>query len=125
MIAVQGGVQTTAADVNATFYGAGAMALANMDEGAFVKVRGVDFGETSPTSVTAMLKVAGGGEGAIQIRVDSLDGEIVGYVNVDRLTGVDYEAYTSELDTKITGVHDLYFIFCGNGYRVMSWQFGK
>lgn len=125
MIAVQGGVQTTAADVNATFYGAGAMALANMDEGAFVKVRGVDFGTTSPKSVTAMLKVAGGGEGAIQIRVDSLDGEIVGYVNVDRLTGVEYEAYTSELDTKITGVHDVYFIFCGDGYRVMSWQFGK
>jgi arabinoxylan arabinofuranohydrolase len=125
MIAVQGGVQTTAADVNATFYGAGAMALANMDEGAFVKVRGVDFGDTSPKSITAMLKVAGGGEGAIQIRVDSLDGEIVGYVNVDRLTGVEYEAYTSELNTKITGVHDLYFIFCGDGYRVMSWQFGK
>ena len=93
--------------------------------GQIVKVRGVDFGTTSPTSVTAMLKVAGGGEGAIQIRVDSLDGEIVGYVNVDRLTGVEYEAYTSELDTKITGVHDLYFIFCGDGYRVMSWQFGK
>jgi len=125
MIAVQGGVNTTAADAIATFYGAGAMALANMDEGAFVKVRGVDFGATSPTSVTAMLKVAGGGEGAIQIRVDSLDGEIVGYVNVDRLTGVEYEAYTSELDTKITGVHDLYFIFCGDGYRVMSWKFEK
>ena len=96
-----------------------------MDEGAFVKVCGVDFGATSPKSVTAMLKVAGGGEGAIQIRVDGLDGEIVGYVNVDRLTGVEYEAYTSVLDTKITGVHDLYFIFCGDGYRVMSWKFGK
>ena len=101
------------------------MALANMDEGAFVKVRGVDFGATSPKNFTAMLKVAGGGEGAIQIRVDGLDGEIVGYLNVDRLTGVEYEAYTSELDTDITGVHDLYFIFCGDGYRVMSWQFGK
>ena len=125
MIAVQGGVNTVAADVNATFYGAGAMALANMDEGAFVKVRGVDFGETSPTSFTAMLKVAGGGEGAIQIRVDGLEGEIVGYLEVDRLTGANYEAFVSELNTDIIGVHDLYFIFCGNGYRVMSWQFGK
>jgi len=125
MIAVQGGVQTTAADVNATFYGAGAMALANMDEGAFVKVCGVNFDETSPTKFTAMLKVAGGGKGAFQIRVDSLDGEIVGYLNVDRLTGVNYEAFESELNTKITGVHDLYFIFCGDGYRVMSWKFEK
>ena len=125
MIAVQGGVNTIAADVNATFYGAGAMALANMDEGAFVKVRGVDFGETSPTGFTAMLKVAGGGEGAVQIRVDSLDGDIVGYLNVDRLTGVEYEAFTAALDTDVTGVHDLYFIFCGDGYRVMSWKFEK
>ena len=125
MIAVQGGVNTTAADAIATFYGAGAMALANMDEGAFVKVRGVDFGATSPTSVTAMLKVAGGGEGAVQIRVDSLDGDIVGYLNVDRLTGVEYEAFTAALDTDVTGVHDLYFIFCGDGYRVMSWKFEK
>ncbi len=125
MIAVQGGVNTTAADAIATFYGAGAMALANMDEGAFVKVRGVDFGATSPTSITAMLKVAGGGEGAVQIRVDSLDGDIVGYLNVDRLTGVEYEAFTAALDTDVTGVHDLYFIFCGDGYRVMSWKFEK
>lgn len=125
LIAVQGGVNTVAADAIATFYGAGAMALANMEEGAFVKVRGVDFGEASPKSITAMLKVAGGGEGAIQIRVDALDGPVVGYVNVDRVTGVEYEAYTSELDTDITGVHDLYFIFCGDGYRVMSWKFEK
>jgi len=125
LIAVQGGVNTVAADAVATFYGAGAMALANMDEGAFVKVRGVDFGSTAPAKFTAMLKVAGGGEGAIQIRVDSFDGEIVGYLNVDRVTGVNYEAYTSELDTNITGVHDLYFIFCGDGYRVMSWKFEK
>ena len=125
LIAVQGGVNTVAADAVATFYGAGTMALANMDEGAFVKVKGVDFGETSPTKFMAMLKVAGGGKGAIQIRVDSLDGEIVGYLNVDRITGVNYEAYESELDTKITGVHDLYFIFCGDGYRVMSWKFDK
>ena len=125
LIAVQGGVNTVAADAIATFYGAGAMALANMDEGAFVKVRGVDFGDTSPKSITAMLKVAGGGEGAIQIRVDSLDGPVVGYVNVDRLTGVEYEAFTSELATDVTGVHDLYFIFAGDGYRVMSWKFEK
>jgi len=122
-MAVQGGVNTVAADAIATFYGAGTMALANMEEGAFVKVRGVDFGDTAPTGFTAMIKAASGADGAIQLRIDGLDGEVVGYLPVDRITGVDYEAYTAELDAKVTGVHDLYFIFCGDNYRVMSWKF--
>lgn len=124
-VAVQGGVNTVAADAIATFYGAGTMALANMEEGAFVKICGVDFGTTPPESFTAMIKAASGANGAIQIRVDGLDGEILGYLNVDRITGVNYEAYVSKLNTDITGVHDLYFIFCGDNYRVMSWRFEK
>ncbi len=122
-VAVQGGTNTVAADAVAAFYGAGTMALGNMEEGAFTKVCGVDFGETAPTGLTMMIKGAGGVDGVIQVRVDGLDGEVLGYVTVDRNTGVEYEAFAADLRTKVTGVHDLYFIFSGDNYRVMSWKF--
>jgi len=125
LIAVQGGVNTVAADELTETYGAGTMALANMEEGAFVKVKGVDFGETSPAKFAAMIKSAGGAKGAIQIRVDVLYGPVVGYLEVDRVTDSGYELFTADLDTDITGVHDLYFIFVGDGYRVKNWKFEK
>ena len=124
-MAVQGGVQTVAADAIATFYGAGKMALYNMKQGAFTKVTGVDFGDTSPSKLVMKIKGAAGANGVIQVRADGLQGQVLGYLVADRNTGVEYEDFIMELDESITGVHDLYFIFSGENYRVMSWKFEK
>lgn len=48
-IAVQGGLDTVAADAVTAESGAGNMAVAGIDSGDFLKVQGVDFGAVAPT----------------------------------------------------------------------------
>jgi len=85
----------------------------------------VDFGTEGATKFTAAVKAPTGCKGAIQIRLDSLNGEVVGYL--DAGTGADgmYHEITVDLLKKVTGTHDLVFVFCGEGYKVDYWQFGK
>ena len=76
-------------------------------------------------------------EGVICLRLDGPDGEVIGYVPVDaskgeRLEGTDSEEaalanqefrkYTAMVE-QVSGVHDLFFIFYGEGYEIETWQF--
>ena len=71
------------------------------------------------------------------MRIDSLQGQVLGYMplgtlreetvpdNMDREGFVTYEA---ELDSEVTGIHDLYFLFYSGqgsqgGYQIGGWQF--
>lgn len=123
--AVQGGISTHAADTMASETGAGTMAVGVMKDGCFIKVTGVDFGETSPAKLTAMIKSAGGDMGAVQIRLDKPIGDAIGTLAIDHATGTEYEAFTAELTAEVTGVHDVYFVFCGKNYLMKSWKFEK
>lgn len=125
-IAVQGGLDTVAADK-----GEGVMAVSAIDSGDFLKVQGVDFGATAPTTLwmEAQWCEQEAESGVVQVRIDSLQGQILGYVPISRLYDnivehlwCDIEV---ELESEVTGVHDLYFLFYGSGYEIASWQFVK
>lgn len=115
-VAVLSGLDTTSV-------GDGTMVLSDIHSGAFVKVQGVDFGATAPTKWLAEIKNMSNERGVIQLRADRLYGEILGYLPVGDITGDCYEALTACLETDITGVHDIYMIFYGEGYEVASWRF--
>lgn len=123
--AVQGGISTHAADVLAAETGAGTMAVGVMKNGSFIKVAGVDFGGTSPAKLTAMIKSVSGDMGAVQIRIDKPIGDVVGLLAIDHATGTEYDLFTTELTGEVTGVHDVYFVFCGQNYLMKSWKFEK
>ena len=93
--------------------------------GSFVKVQGVDFGEGAPSKWIAEIKNANGEVGVIQLRADGLNGDILGYLTIDANTGTNYAEFETNLNTGITGVHDVYMIFYGEEYEVLSWQFEK
>lgn len=122
-MAVMGGVECVPADAQSKYYGAGNMALGGIDTGDFVKIQGVDFGEEAPEQWKAAIKNTEGEEGVIQLRIDNPEGEILGYLPIEKSVDQDFEERIAALDTEVTGVHDLFLIFSGKGYEVNSWHF--
>lgn len=127
--AVMAGVDTAVADKSGQWDAGGAdMVLTDIDSGGFIKVAGVDFAEEPPKLFAAALRcgnedMAGG---VIQVRVDSLDGELLASLAVENLSQKQmFEQREAQLLTAVCGVHDLYLVFGGGGYEMRSWQFLK
>lgn len=123
-MATMGGIGTTQEGMKSKVYGSGNMVLSDIRSGAWVALYGVDFGEKGATKFMASVMAEKETEGAIQIRLDALDGEVVGYLAVGKdADGKTYQEYTADLLKCVTGVHDLVFVFCGEDYFVDYWQF--
>lgn len=122
-VALMSGLNTVAADAQAKETGCGTYALGEVQPGAFVKVQGVDFGETAPKKFVARIKNTNEEMGAIAIRVGQVFGEAIGYLAVDENTGEEFMEFSAELETDITGVQDLFIVFNGEGFEVLSWRF--
>ena len=125
MIAVQGGLDTVAEPDGA----AGSMLLSAIDSGDFLKVQGVDFGANGAKilEVTARITEKSDALCAIQIRVDSMFGDVLGVLPVSEdnaeTTADGYVKCRVTLDREVTGAHDLFFVFAGSGYELKSWRF--
>lgn len=122
-VALMSGVTGVPADSVSKYYGCGNMALGEIHTGDFVKVQGVDFGEKAPQKWIAEIQSEAEGMQIIQLRADKLYGEVLGYLVIDMTTGEEFVEMSAELETQLTGVHDLYMIFYGEGYTVNAWRF--
>lgn len=60
------------------------------------------------------------GKGIVEIRLDGKNGKVVGSIQFD--TGSSFDTVYCELSEKVTGVHDIYFVYGGN-VLVDEWQF--
>lgn len=126
--AVMGGVDTVAADSIANDCGSGNMALGDIQSGDFLKIAGVDFGSTTPSSFCATVRntTSTQAEGVIQISIDGFDGEVLGYLPIsDVPAGENFTELATQLTGKAEGVHDMFFVFSGEGYEIEKWQFLK
>lgn len=100
-----------------------------MHNNAYTKVKDIDFRETGPSKFTARLGTTHNGNVSMEIRLDSLDGKLLGTVNVP-LTGGDDRWALRTIDVpKVTGIHDVYFVFKGKASaRIMYfdyWRFSE
>jgi arabinoxylan arabinofuranohydrolase len=95
------------------------------DNGAYIKVKGVDFGENGATKFLASL--AATAEGAtITLRIDSETGPAIGTLKVTPTGALDKWETQSCTIKGVRGVHDLYLKFFGSGAPLMnvdSWKF--
>ncbi|WP_437279125.1 glycoside hydrolase family 43 protein [Sorangium sp. So ce375] len=102
----------------------GGMALSFINNGDWVRLRGVDFGEGAE-SFSA--RVASGAEGgSIELRLDARDGKLVGTCAVGATGGWQKWSDVSCAVDSATGVHDLYLVFTGGGSNLFNmnfWQF--
>lgn len=110
----------------------GGINLCNIDDGDYVKVESVGFGDYGAVKFKACTSSDKANEekaGTIEIYLDSLDGDLIGTVDIMGSGAID--AWTSaDIDIdNVTGTHDVYFAFKGTEessedlFRFDYWQF--
>jgi len=115
-IAWEEGVETSADSKTGVF-------VTDIDNGDYIKVRSVDFGEGA-TSFEANV-ASGSAGGRIEVRLDSLSGTLLGTCNVAN-TG-DWQKWitqTCEVENA-KGMHDIYFVFTGTNGDLFNFDWWK
>lgn len=118
-----GGISTIQCGETSTYCGSGNMAICDIQTGDWIQVAGVDFKDKGAKSFTAAIKSLEKQTGIIQMRIDSLEGEVIGYLKVQADEDREYKEISAELLSQVVGVHDLFFIFYGEGYEIDYWYF--
>ena len=100
-----------------------------MKNGSYTCVRGVDFKATGATKFSARIGTTHNDPVNLEIRLDGVDGQLIGTMKVPRTGGSDrWDLRTIDI-TKVTGVHDLYFIVKGRPATNLMyfdyWMFSK
>jgi arabinoxylan arabinofuranohydrolase len=97
-----------------------------IDENDYIRVREVDFAKGAKAFEAYVGNT--GGSGAIEIRVDAIDGQLIGLCKIKKSrTANQWETVKSKVN-KVKGLHDLYFVFKGQGGNLFdfdSWKFVK
>lgn len=100
------------------------MVLSSINNGDWVAVGGVDFGDNGAETFEA--KVAGLAGGTIELRLDSPDGELIGTLDVESGNGDEFTTLSCSVENAV-GEHTLFFVYSGEGedelMEVQSWQF--
>lgn len=107
----------------------GGINVCNIKNGSSLKVRNIDFGEKGPIRFHASAASEGEKEAAIELRVDSEDGPVIGEVKIaDTGSTEQYQIFTTDVE-RIAGVHDLYLCFTGSSeeelFKFDYWYFEK
>jgi arabinoxylan arabinofuranohydrolase len=97
------------------------------ENGAYIKIKGVDFGDQSATNFLASVAAATAGA-TVTLRLDSEVGIAIGTLKVKSTGALDqWETQNCKI-TGARGVHDLYLKFFGTGTPVVNldwWKFEK
>ncbi|KAL4954132.1 glycosyl hydrolase [Aspergillus filifer] len=103
----------------------GGLDVNNINDGDYIKVRGVGFGDGAETF---RARVASGGKGgAIDLRVGKEDGKVIGTCEVKNTGGWQKWVTVDCPVSRETRTQDLYFVFAGEGtgnlFSFNWWQF--
>jgi arabinoxylan arabinofuranohydrolase len=111
------GIETAASET-----GVYVTAISNNDH---IKVRNVAFGKGA-NQFSAHVATEGTG-GTIELRLDGLNGELLASCQIKSTGGSkQWATQTFKINQKIKGIHELYFVFKGNGDQLFDfdwWQF--
>lgn len=106
----------------------GGMNICNIDDGDYIKVCNVDFGDVGAKSFKASVSSDSQG-GTIELRLDSPEGTVIGALSVPCTGSWDNWKIAETLISGALGVHNLYFLFKGeaggNLFKVDYWKFQK
>ncbi|WP_420878041.1 glycoside hydrolase family 43 protein [Sorangium cellulosum] len=115
-IAWESGVETEACSE-------GGINVTSIEDGDYIKVKGVDFG-TGAVSFDARVASATGG-GSIELRLDSPTGTLVGTCMVQGTGGAQTWVTSSCAVDGATGIHDLYLKFTGGNGPLFNFNWWK
>ncbi|MDD4821616.1 MAG: glycoside hydrolase family 43 protein [Bacteroidales bacterium] len=102
---------------------AGGMNVCKIENGDWIKVRGVDFGKGAKKFEASVASVASGGK--IEVRIDEPNGKLLGTLKVKSTGGLqNWAAQTSKLKST-NGVHDVYLVFKGGEGSLFNFDWWK
>jgi len=97
--------------------------VTNIGSSDYIKVRNVDFGQAGALSFRARVK--GSASAKILVRLDKKGNTAVGQLTVTATNG-EWQEFSCDLTSTVTGVHDVFFTFSGTGASLFdfdSWRF--
>ena len=101
----------------------GGIDVTSIQNGSFIKVKGVDFG-LGATSLDVRIASAGSG-GNIEVRLDSQAGTLVGTCAVSGTGGAQTWTTKSCAISGASSVHDLFFVFTGGSGSMFNFNWWK
>jgi arabinoxylan arabinofuranohydrolase len=102
----------------------GGMNVTAIDDGDWIRVRGVDFDFSGADEFSARVASNTNG-GSIELRLDEEDGPLIATCTVPNTGGPQAFETTTCAVSGATGVKDLYLKFAGSDFNVDSWQFTR
>lgn len=121
-LANQAGIRMVPADGTSSYFGCGNYAVGDIHKGDWMKVQGVDFKDVSAKTLSFFAKGVSS-DAEVQVRIDTPNGEAIALVKLRAVEGDEFVEYKAELLQEVTGVHNLFFIFDGEGFEFGSWRF--
>jgi arabinoxylan arabinofuranohydrolase len=97
--------------------------VTDIDDNDYLKVRSVDFGKGAKSFEANLVTLAEGGK--IEIRLDGVDGTLLGTCSVTPKSGSQSSAVQSCKIKKVRGVHDLYLVFKGGQGDLFNFDWWK
>lgn len=104
----------------------GGVYVTRIDNGDYIKVRSVDFKKGAKQLEANIASASGGGR--IEIRMDDVNGTLIGTLDVNSTGGDQSWKTVSGKVSKTKGVHDVYFVFKGTDGNLFNfdwWKFKK
>ena len=106
--------------------------VSDIRTGGYIKVRAVDFGTNGPAAFSASV-AAGIDGGILEVHLDDVKGTKIAQIEIPRTGGwEDFKTLTATLSEKVSGIHDVYFVFQGKNitagrklFNFDSWSFQK
>ena len=101
------------------------MYVTDIDDGEYIRLRGVDFGSKVPASFE--LLAASRGTCTVTLRLDGIYGSVVGALTIHPTRSLDdYQPFVAQVQHAV-GVHDLYLCFSdvSGETRLDCWNFKK
>jgi arabinoxylan arabinofuranohydrolase len=100
--------------------------VTKINQGDYIKVRSVDFGEGSKTFEANLATGSAGGK--IEIHIEAIDGALIGTCEVQNTGGWKKWMVQSANIEGVKGVHDVYFVFTdgeGDLFNFDWWKLSK
>ncbi len=101
------------------------MYVTDIDDGEYIRLRGVDFGDSGAKKF--LLCAAAEGSCVVTLRLDAVDGPAVGMMTISPTGSVEKYKLLSAKVNQAQGVHDLYLCFdrSKGDVRLDYWMFKK
>lgn len=101
----------------------GGLYVTDIDNGDYIKIRNVDFGKGAHVFEARVATPSDGG--AIEIRLGTPDGKLIGSCKINNTGGYEKWATVSCKIEKTTGVQDVVFVFRGSNANLFNFDWWK